>query len=684
MKALKNFLLLGLMPIVALVALAGCEPDDPKVEKDSAINLKQTEVSVGLSGGTCFVEYEIVNPHDDASISVECEAEWISDFNTQSADVIRFSVAANESEQAREALVTVKYLYAEDATFLVKQGSKNEGTFAFENVDVTSDYFSITVDIVPSDKKTPYIIMSASPEYIEELGGTDEDIYADDYAYFEWVGSFYGMTAVEIMQERYKVGDAPSTTVNNATPGMSYVFYAYYVDYATGVRTSDITRFNVTAGHPQLSEVDFDMEVTVDGPAALTDAVPVGFDGDYYTDVISAAELADGEKAGYTKEEYIKLWWANIVVSLKADSSISEIIASNTCKGQNEDGTPRSQYNFELMQNTDYYFFAFALEENALCASTPKLHPFRTGAAEPSDNKLAITFNEITARKADVSITTTVAEDPYVTHIATADEWAKFGNNDAERMDNILSNVRLSYSYGNTDVTFTSLTPDTEYVVYAFGTRGGVATTGLVYESFTTKSGAAGNATISFADLGYYEVDDLEQYGLTFGESAKGKAILPIDVILTPEDHGDWAYAIWDWEGRNDEYNDENYIANLLWQIEEYGSSTTTQTYTILKWNNRYVRTAIVEDANGQYSELLKEDIYCEYDKVREPAEFVEWWDSWHGAGLQSKVYNSKPAAKKMEVDLSKNFSKSFSKLSEQTIEPAVKKVEVDEIVASR
>ena len=144
MKALKNFLLLGLMPIMALVALAGCEPDAPNVEKDSAINLKQKEVSVGLSGGTCFVEYEIVNPHDDASISVECEAEWISDFNTQSADVIRFSVAANESEQAREALVTVKYLYAEDATFLVKQGSKNEGTFAFENVDVTSDYFSIT------------------------------------------------------------------------------------------------------------------------------------------------------------------------------------------------------------------------------------------------------------------------------------------------------------------------------------------------------------------------------------------------------------------------------------------------------------------------------------------------------------------------------------------------------------
>ena len=256
-------------------------------------------------------------------------------------------------------------------------------TFALENIDTTSDYFSYTVDIIPSDKNTPYIVMSASPEYIEELGGTDDDIYADDYEYFEWVGSINSQSAVEIMQKRYKVGDAPSTTVNNATPGMPYIFYCYYVDYATGVRTSDIARFEITCGHPELTEVEFTMTTEVDGPSVFTDAVPVGFDGDYYTDVITAAEVADGEAAGYTKEEYIKLWWANIVVALKADYSLSDIIAMNTCKGQNDDGTPRSQYNFELMQNTDYYFFAFALEENALCASTPKLQAFRTGAVEP-------------------------------------------------------------------------------------------------------------------------------------------------------------------------------------------------------------------------------------------------------------------------------------------------------------
>lgn len=672
---------------MALVMLASCEPDGPEgpnVQKDSVITLKKSEVTVGLGGGTCFVEYEIINPHDDASISVECAEDWITDINTQSADVVSFKVAANTGEQAREALVTIKYLYAEDATVLVKQGAKSNATFAFENLDVVSDYFSITVDIVPSDKKTPYIIMSASPEYIEELGGTDEDIYADDYAYFEWVGSFYGMSAVEVMQSRYKVGDAPGTTVKGSTPGMSYVFYAYYVDYATGVRTSDITRFNVTAGHPELTEVDFDFQFEVDGPGVFTDVVPTGFDGDYYTDMMSEAELLAGEAAGYTKEEYIKLWWSNVVVSLMADYSTTEIIAMNTCKGTNKDGSPRSQYTYELLQNTNYYLFAFTLEENALCASTPKMVPVTTGAAEPSANEFTITVNELTARKADVSITTTVAEDPYITHIVTADEWAKFGKTDAERMASILSSVETSYCYGNIDVTFTALTPETEYVIFVFGTRGGVATTALTYETIQTKSGAAGNATISFKDLGYYEVDDLEQYGLTFGDSSKGKAIMPIDVILAPEDHGDWWFDTYDWEGRNDEYSDEQYISGLLWSIEEYGSHPADPTYVVLKWNNRYVRVAIIADANGQYSNLLKEDIYCEYDKVREPAEFVEWWDSWHGAGLQSAVYNNEPAAKKMEVDLSKDYTKSYTKLSEQTIERAVKQVEVDEIVASR
>ena len=694
MKTFKNYLLLGLMSIMGFSLMTACHetpegpdgPDGPDVTKDSVITFASESVAAPLAGGTCYMEYNISNPHEDASISVTSEEDWISDFNTQSAGVISFKVAANEATEGREGIVTVKYLYAEDATFIVSQGAKTSATFALENIDTTSDYFSYTVDIIPSDKKTPYIVMSASPEYIEELGGTDDDIYADDYAYFEWVGSFYGQSAVEIMQERYKVGDNRGVTVKNGTPGMPYIFYCYYVDYATGVRTSDIARFEVACGHPELTEVEFTMTTEVDGPGVFTDAVPVGFDGDYYTDVITAAELADGEAAGYTKEEYIKLWWANIVVALKTDYSLGDIIAMNTCKGENADGTPRSQFSFELMQNTDYYFFAFALEENALCASTPKLQAFRTGAAEPSSNEFAISVTELTARKAEVSVTATVAEDPYVTHCVTAADWATFGNNDAERMEHILSNLGLSYCYGNVDVTYTGLEPDTNYVLFAFGTRGGVPTTGLTYEEFATKSGDAGNATISFRDLGYYEVDDLEAYGLTFGESAKGQAIMPVEVILSPADHGDWWWTIWAWGDRTDEYDDANYIANLLYEIEKYGSHSSDPTYNTLDWNYRYVRTAIIADANGQYSDLYKEEIICKYENVRDPEEFVEWWNEWHDdeIELQSEVYSTRPAAKKMEVNLSAQPMAKRQKLSQQSVKREMMPVEADQIVATR
>ena len=695
MKTFKNYLLLGLMSIMGFSLMTACKetpegpdgpdgPGGPDVTKDSVITFASESVAAPLAGGTCYMEYNISNPHDDASISVTTEEDWISDFNTQSAGVISFKVAANEATEGREGIVTVKYLYAEDATFIVSQGAKTSATFALENIDTTSDYFSYTVDIIPSDKKAPYIVMSASPAYIEELGGTDDDIYADDYAYFEWVGSFYGQSAVEIMQGRYKVGDNLGVTVGNATPGMTYIFYCYYVDYATGVRTSDIARFEITCGHPELTEVEFTMTTEVDGPGVFTDAVPVGFDGDYYTDVITAAELADGEAAGYTKEEYIKLWWANIVVALKADYSTSEIIAMNTCKGENADGTPRSQFSFELMQNTDYYFFAFALEENALCASTPKLQAFRTGAAEPSSNEFAISITELTARKAEVSVTATVAEDSYVTHCVTAADWATFGNNDAERMEHILSNLGLSYCYGNVDVTYTGLEPDTNYVLFAFGTRGGVPTTSLTYEEFATKSGDAGNATISFKDLGYFEVDDLEDYGLTFGESAKGQAIMPVEVVLSPEEHGDWWYDIYDWTGRNDEYDTQNYINGLLYQIEQHGSSTATRTYNILKWGNFYVRVAIIADTNGQYSDLYREEIVCKYEDARDPEEFVEWYEDWQASMMSSSVYSSKPAAKKMEVNLSAQPMAKRQKLSQQSVKREMMPVEADQIVATR
>ena len=692
MKTLKNFLMLALMPLMVLALAAGCKksegpvddphdgPIGPNVTKDAVINIEKTEVAVGLAAGTAYINYTITNPHADAKISAETTADWISNFDTTVADKIRFDYTANNSDTKREAVVTLKYLYAEDVTFVVSQATGVGGTFTFENLDVTSDYFSYAVDVIPSDPTMPYIVMSASPDYIEayELQ-SDEALFNDDYEYFEYIGSFYGMSALEVMMKRAKVGNTRGIRATDAIPGEDYVFYAYYFDPSSGARASAISRYELTAGHPDYAKnnVEFSFDYEINGPDVFTQVDPVGYEGDYYFDVMTAEELAAAEKAGYTKEEYFVKWWAYIVAGLVSeDYSTSDIIAQNTCWGEN-----LNTWNYELMANSDYYVFAFTLEENALCNSTPKYEKLTTGDAVMSDNQLSVYATNVTSRAATFTILTTIPEDRYSFSWATAAEWKSYGSNDVERVNNLLKQYVFDVYRGDKTLSVTDLEADTEYVLYAFGNHGGVATTAPAVVEFKTVSDAPGVATIALKDLGYYDSQDLIYLpGWSFLESDyySGMAILPIELDVQPANHGAYFYEVYDWEGRNDEYNDQQYIDGLLYQIGKHGSMTTNYTYQPLLFNNRYVIVAIVVDANGQYSPLYKKEVYCTYNGVNTDIEaFANWWDAMQSGGALSSVFSVKPMQQKVE--------RSNVKMSEK---PAIvrenKVVEADVVPATR
>ena len=78
----------------------------------------------------------------------------------------------------------------------------------------------------------------------------DEDFYMDDVAYFEWLGSFYGMSAADVMNTRAKIGDQRGITVSQAASGVPYKFYCYYFDTNTGALASDIAFFTITTKKP--------------------------------------------------------------------------------------------------------------------------------------------------------------------------------------------------------------------------------------------------------------------------------------------------------------------------------------------------------------------------------------------------------------------------------------------------
>ncbi len=690
MKRFINFLKFGVLPLFALALVVGCEDgpqkepqDGPEFEKDSTIKLGKTTVNVGVGGGSQLLEYTIENPHQGEKITAEAAADWVNGFNYGITGALQFNVDANEGSEPRECLVTVKYRFAEDAVFTVVQGARTSAGFKLENV--TSDLFSYTVDVIPDDKTAPYIVMSADATYIVQSGfETPEDFYEDDIFYFGWLGQFYGMDAIGVMQERSRVGDERGITIGDAVSGIPHTFYCYYFDWATGALISDIAMFEIVTKEPEKIDVEFNVEYTVDGPLVKADVIPVAYDGPYYFDMLNGL-VADSYLESFDflnndPAEATEYYWSNAVWSMAQSMSYDEIVSFYNCQGNYEDGTPRSHYEFELLANHDYYLFAFAMEEHGLPASKPQIVKITTGDVEPSDNEITTSVTNVTAQSATINFTTT-NDDYYIAGWEKASDWATFGNNDAERQEYLLTNRSYELIKGDYSQNVIGLEPETDYVLYAFGSRGGVATTDYIATTaFKTRKVSGGLASVEIVDNGYYAASDLATVpGFEFfgNESYSGKMILPLEFKITGE-YTAFFSTTWDWTGRNDIYTDQQYRDNLVWSLNEYGTMSTDKSYTILSNDSYYEIVALVVDQYGDFSDVAKLCVKTSYaDAKTDPAEFEAWWNAGkeEGPGLQS--LNSEPK------QLFKNKIQG-KKASEMTFEREMRVVELDETSATR
>ena len=690
MRKLTNFLKFGVLPILCLALAVGCEkgPNDepgngPDFQKDSTIKLGKTTVNVGVGGGSQLLEYTIENAHQGEKISAEAAADWVNGFNYAITGALQFNVDANDGTEPRECLVTVKYRFAEDVVFTVKQSARTNAGFNIENV--TSDLTSYTLDVIPDDKTAPYIIMSADATYIAQSGfETPEDYYEDDFFYFGWLGQFYGKDAVGIMQERSRIGIQRGLTFSNAVPGVPCTFYCYYFDWATGALISDIAMFEITPKEPEKRTLDFDVDYTVEGPLVKADVTPVGYDGPYYFDMLNGlvvdSYLETFDFLNNDPAEAAEYYWSNAVSAMSQDMSYDQIVAFYNCQGNYEDGTPRSHYEFELLANHDYYLFAFAMEEHGLPASKPHIVKITTGDVEPSDNVITTSVTNVTAQSATINFTTT-NDDYYIAGWEKASDWATFGNNDAERQEYLLTNRSFELIKGNYSQNVIGLEAETDYVLYAFGSRGGVATTDYIATTtFKTRKVSGGLASIEIVDNGYYAASDLATIpGFEFfgNESYSGKMILPMEFKITGE-YTAFFSTIWDWTGRNDIYTDQQYRDNLVWSLNEYGTMSTDKTYSILNNDSYYELVALVVDQYGDFSDVAKLCVSTSYAGAKtDPAEFEAWWNAGkeEGPGLQSLASEPK--------QLFKNKIKGM-KASEMTFEREQKVVEADVIPATR
>ena len=117
--------ILFVFPFLVMAALfVSCQDGGENGEKKpTKLNLDRNIVEVPSCGGNFSVRYQVENPVEGALVDPCCKEKWVMDLQ-DSDDMIVFSVAENEAENQREALVDVKYpgIYP-DVQFRIVQGA---------------------------------------------------------------------------------------------------------------------------------------------------------------------------------------------------------------------------------------------------------------------------------------------------------------------------------------------------------------------------------------------------------------------------------------------------------------------------------------------------------------------------------------------------------------------------------
>lgn len=640
MKNITKFLW-ALLPLMSVVLLTSCEEKvDPIDPNAPVINLVSTEVEAASNGGEYTVNYTITNVVEGQVITATPAADWVS-VNTATLGIIKIEVEANQGD-ARQTSVKVEYKGAEAKNITVKQASVNEAPVHDDfYIEVAmTDYREYAMNVFPKDKETPYICMSATPDYIDELDlHEDQALFMDDMEYFDALGMWNGASIEEVLEARAKYGDQLNIRAGDGCPDSDYIFYVYHVDIENKTLASPITRVTVHTKAADLFELEFETTVSIDGPFVYVEEIyPKGtYNGYYYFDLFKVSDIT---ASGMEPEKYVEAYF-NFMTS----DELAHMLTPNPSGITSERcSLGKDSYYVHLLAETDYYLAAFAVNELAICSSVPQMDILTTGGVEPSDMKISVEVKHVGPYAATVVYDIDIP-DYYVTGYADTEYYESLGATDNERRDFLIKNFNFEYVNYSYSESLTNLEPSTNYTAFAFGAKGGVPTTDIVRVDFTTASDAPADITIDLKDLGYYDSKAVGALDATMSHFANyDVALFPIDIVVEPAGASSlYYYGIY----IGDPYDEVNYRNGIC-----YEGPKPQRTYYMLNWDQLQTFVAIVADEEtGQYSNLVKKSLTPTRAEARDPQGFATWYSNWQSGNLMSStVYDESatPAPKTM------------------------------------
>ncbi len=625
---MRKFYFVGAALLLSLSALllVACDKD-PIPEPDPIVSeiVVDSVVEVDVAGGAIIISYEITNPQEGMRLMAECNESWIENLSTQHSGDITFFVKPNTQGEERTAEIELSYGTAKIGVTVHQAGAVSSVDFGFEAEITAQGYHESYITVTP-ESNDYYFLMDIylkediEANYLQE----DEMLFAFQMENYAIIGGWSGMTAEQVAASRARKGVQRDVKLSGLKPDTECVFVAFYYDPERGERLSDIMRYEFTTKAAERVSLGFEFDLDIAGPTVTASVNPDREDAHYYFDVMPRVLVEEViADLGISKEEYFEDWWRDRVHEDLQGGTVVGVIVDERCSLGSD------SYTFDLLADTDYYIFAFGVNDEAVCNSTPQVELFTTGEVATSGLAIEFEVSELTKCGVKVDIIASNSTDPYVAGITTKSEWESFGDNDSERLLAILDAYSFpQYAYGNGEFEEQkALTPDTEYVFFAFGYYGGVVTTKLYSIGFKTLEDIASDVKISIKSLGYYDIYDINAYLPGFGYMEiddDGYAVMPIEFEVSDDSAELYGY-VWtitpdfdlDW------VTDSNRFGRML-----YWGERPRVMWTIVAYDTEAWVGFMAKDSKGYYTEQYLEKRMITRNGVGDAGVFAEWYNN--------------------------------------------------------
>lgn len=641
---MKHLSKLFMLFVAALALLSSCKdtPDTVVNDTECSLTLETQIVTIDGNGGTYSIGYVLKNGINGIDIAAEDDATWIDNLRTSDSRLY-FDYQRNFTNKEREATIAVRYPNLRLQTIKVKQSASDALTFEMEICDIKTT--SCSSKLYPSDKQTPYIVYMAEKDYI--LGSqisTEEELFRDDYANFTSWAESAGATNLKKFMEQYEIYYTGDSYIGwtGMVPDREYVIYAYAIEFneegTDYTLASAVTHEVVILPTHIFSDIEFDVNITVDGPKATYEFEPINWDGKYYIDIYAEGDYMYVAEGSTPDEAYCKQvannWIGMINIYMQSGYSAEQLIDLMCLQGPDS-------YSEVRLSNTKYcmVFYGIEMVDGLPQVTTrPYIVHFQTEKVEASDMVVDIKVENCYVRVADVTITPSNNEEPYV---ATFLKKSDVPYNDGNEIINWLLNFDLSGNTyrGTIKSNIVGLEPDTEYIALAFGYYGGVVTTELFRHDFKTDpEGECENSVVGVTVTAPYSLVELEAampdafYNYGMFEMMGWYAMCA--EIETTKPEGNVFMNI---------YNAEDLVTTDLEYIKaEVCSYVSERSCLFVGENDKlYVMCAVTMDYRGNYSDMWISDpfSFSLNNGVRDINEFLD------KLGLQAETQSAKPSS---------------------------------------